>query len=147
MKWLLSLALLAALPVDALGKDDLAKYAGVYNGETHPKRETREQSSDGSTSGTRHRTVTLSLGRDGTATLTQSPDGTHEITSFAHWSHDGDTVKLNFDPIDQQATPPPMSFRLEHKKLTPLVWNHDLWRSLPPPTLHRSGSAGKDNDE
>jgi hypothetical protein len=70
----------------------------------------------------------------------------HEITSFAHWSHDGDLIKLNFDPVDQQPTPAPMSFRLDHKALTPLVWNHDLWRTLPPPALHRSkgNEAGSD---
>jgi hypothetical protein len=145
MKRLLSLALLALLPVVALAKDELSKYAGVYKGETRAKGETREQSQDGNYA-TRHHTITLSLGRDGTATLAQSPDGVHEITSFAHWSHDGDLIKLNFDPVDQQPTPAPMSFRLDHKALTPLVWNHDLWRTLPPPALHRSkgNEAGSD---
>ena len=137
MKRLLCLALLAMLPVVAPAKDELAKYAGVYKGETRAKGETREQSRDG-TYAIRHHTITLSLGRDGTATLTQSPDGVHEITSFAHWSHDGDVINLKFDPVDQQPTPAPMSFRLDHKALTPVVWNHDLWRALPPPALHRS---------
>jgi hypothetical protein len=146
MRRFLSLALLAVLPIAALAKENLAKYAGVYEGETRAKGETRAQSLDGIYA-IRHHTITLSLGRDGTATLTQSPDGVHEITSFAHWSHDGDVIKLNFDPVDQQATPPPMSFRLNHKALTPVVWNHDLWHALPPPTLHRSGNAGKDEDD
>jgi hypothetical protein len=148
MKRLFSIALLAALPVVALAaKDELSKYAGVYKGETRAKGETRRQSTEGPYA-IRHHTITLSLGRDGTATLTQSPDGTHEITSFAHWSHDGDTIKLNFDPVDQQPTPAPMSFRLDHKALTPVVWNHDLWRKLPPPTLHRSREGvGKEDED
>lgn len=136
MKRLLSLALLAALPITALAKDDLSKYAGIYKGETRARGETRDQSRDGAFA-TKHHTMTLSLGADGTATLTQSPDAVNEITSFAHWSHEGDRIKLAFDPIDKQPTPPPMTFRYDHKTLTPVVWNHDLWRSLPPPSMHR----------
>jgi len=136
MKRLLSLALLAVLPltVHAKAKDELSKLAGTYKGETRAKDETRAQSQDG-TYAIRHHTMTLDLGKDGTATLTQSPDGTSEITSFAHWTIQGDTLKLNFDPVDQQPTPTSMTFRYDHKTLTPLVYNHDLWRTIPPPPL------------
>ncbi|HEV3151515.1 MAG TPA: hypothetical protein VGY94_11195 [Acidobacteriaceae bacterium] len=134
MKRLLSLALLAVLPLTALAKDEASKLAGTYKGETRAKDESRGQSQDG-TYAIRHHTMTLDLGKDGTATLTQSPDSISEITSFAHWSLQGDVLKLTFDPVDKQATPAPMTFRYDHKTLTPVVYNHDLWRTLPPPSL------------
>ena len=82
MKRLLSLALLAAMPLTALAKDEASKIAGTYKGETRAKGESRDQSNEG-TYATRHHTMTLDLGKDGTATLTQSPTGADEITSFA----------------------------------------------------------------
>jgi hypothetical protein len=122
MKRLLPLAFLVALPIVAMAKDELSKYTGTYKGESHAS----------------HRqTMTLSLGDDGTATLTQSPDAVHEITSFAHWTIQGDMIRLNFDPVDKQPTPPPMTFRREHKTLTPVVWNHNLWHTAPPPRMKR----------
>jgi hypothetical protein len=136
MKRLFFFALLAALPLTALAKDEMSKIAGTYKGETRAKDETRTQSQDG-TYAMRHHTMTLDLGKDGTATLTQSPDATSEITSFAHWTVQGDTIKLAFDPVDQQSTPAPMTFRYNHKALTAVVYNHDLWRALPPPPLKR----------
>ena len=138
MKRLLSLALLAVLPLTlhAKGKDDQSKLAGTYKGETRAKDETRAQSQDG-TYAIRHHTMTLDLGKDGTATLTQSPTGTGEITSFAHWAMQGDTLKLTFDPVDKQPTPAPMTFRYNHKTLTPVVYDHGLWHTLPPPPLKR----------
>jgi hypothetical protein len=136
MKRLLSLALLAALPLTlhAKEKNEQSKLAGTYKGETRAKDETRAQSQDGAYA-IRHHTMTLDLGKDGTATLSQSPDATTEITSFAHWTLQGDVLKLNFDPVEKQPTPSPITFRYEHKTLTPVVYNHDLWRSLPPPPL------------
>jgi hypothetical protein len=136
MKRLLSLALLAVLPlsVHAKPKNEQSKLAGTYKGETRAKDESRGQSQDG-TYAILHHTMTLDLGKDGTATLTQSPDSTSEITSFARWSLQGDVLKLSFDPVDKQPTPTPITFRLDHKTLTPVVYNHDLWRTLPPPPL------------
>jgi hypothetical protein len=140
MKRLLSLVLLALLPValHAKTKNEQSKIAGTYKGETRAKDETRAQSQDG-TYAIRHHTMALDLGKDGTATLSQSPTGTDEITSFAHWSLEGDTLKLTFDPVDKQPTPAPITFRYDHKTLTPIVYNHDLWRTLaPPPLKHQS---------
>jgi hypothetical protein len=134
MKRLLSLALLAALPLTAFAKNEQSKLAGTYKGETRARDETRGQSQDG-VYAIRHHTMTLDLGKDGSATLTQSPTGADEITSFAHWTLQGDTLKLTFDPVDKQPTPAPISFRYDHKTLTPVVYNHDLWRTLPPPPL------------
>jgi hypothetical protein len=122
MKRLLTLALLVALPIAAMAKEDLSKYTGTYKGATHAAR---------------NRTMTLSLGDDGTATLTQSPDAVNEITSFGRWTHQGDVIKLNFDPVDRQPTPSPMTFQWQHKTLTAVVWNHSLWRSVVPPTMKR----------
>jgi hypothetical protein len=136
MKRLLSLALLAVLPLTlhAKEKNPLAKYAGTYKGETRAQGETRDQSQEG-TYAVRHHTMTLDLGKDGTATLTQSPSGANEITSFAHWTVVGDTVKLTFDPVDKQPTPAPMTFQIEHKTLKPVTYDHALWSKLPPPPL------------
>ena len=138
MKRLLSLALLAALPFTVLAKtkNEQSKLAGTYKGETRAKGETRDQSEDG-TYAIRHHTMALDLGKDGTATLTQSPTGADEITSFAHWTMQGDTLKLTFDPVDKQPTPPPLTVRYNHKTLTPVIYNHDLWHPLPPPPLKR----------
>lgn len=138
MKRLLSLALLAILPLSlhAKPKNEQSKLAGAYKGETRAKDETRAQSQDG-VYAIRHHTMALDLGKDGTATLTQSPTGVEAITSFAHWTLQGDVIKLTFDPVDKQPTPEPITFRYDHKKLTPLVYNHDLWRTLPPPPLKR----------
>jgi hypothetical protein len=105
-----------------MAKEDLSKYTGTYKGETRASRS---------------HTMTLSLGDDGTATLTQSPDAVHEITSFAHWTHQGDMIRLNFDPVDKQPTPPPMTFRWQHKTLTAVVWNHNLWHAVAPPAMKR----------
>ena len=142
---LIPLVLLLACPLVTMAKENLGKYVGIYKGETRARDETREQSREGDYA-IRHHTIALSLGKDGTATLTQSPDGATEITSFAHWSHEGELIKLQFDPVDKQATPPPASFRVSHSTLTPVLYNHDLWRSLPPPPLHRQKARDPGND-
>jgi hypothetical protein len=136
MKRILSLALLTVLPLTAFAKDEISKIAGTYRGETRAKGETRDQSNEGMYV-TRHRTMMVVLGNDGTATLAQSPDAMSEITSFAHWTLQGDTIRLTFDPVDKQLTPAPMTFRYDHKTLTAIAYNHDLWRTLPPPPLKR----------
>ena len=132
MKCLLPLAFLVILPIVALGSEDLSKYAGTYRGETQSFRD---------------RTMTLSLGDDGTATLTQSPDAVNEITSFGRWVRQGDMIMLTLDPAGKQAAPPPMSFRLAHKTLTPVSWNHNLWRTAPPPAMKRMKVKKHDSDD
>jgi hypothetical protein len=132
MKRLLSLAILVVLPMVAMGKEDLSKYSGTY------KSETRSIS---------YLTMTLSLGDDGTATLTQSPDAVNEITSFGRWIRQGDIVRLNFESVGGQPAPAPMSFRLEHKTLTPIMWNHNLWRTGPPPAMKRMKVFKHDPDD
>jgi hypothetical protein len=122
MKRLLPLAFLVILPLVASGNEDLSKYSGTYKGETQSIRDC---------------TMTLSLGDDGTATLTQSPDAVNEITSFGRWVRQGDIIMLTLDPAGKQAALPPMTFRLAGKTLTPVLWNHSLWRSTPPPAMKR----------
>jgi hypothetical protein len=132
MKRLLSLAILVVLPMVAMGKEDPSKYSGTY------KSETRSIS---------YLTMTLSLGDDGTATLTQSPDAVNEITSFGRWIRQGDIIRLNFESVGKQPAPAPMSFRLEHKTLTPIMWNHNLWRTDPPPAMKRMKVFKHDPDD
>ena len=116
------LAFLAILPLVASGNEDLSKYSGTYKAETQSIHD---------------RTMMLSLGDDGTATLTQSPDAVNEITSFGRWVRQGDMIMLTLDPVGSQAAPPPMTFRLDHKTLTPVQWNHSLWHTAPPPAMKR----------
>lgn len=144
MRRVTPLVLLVALPLSAAAKNELAKYAGTYQGETRARGETREQSHDGAFA-TRHHTITLDLGADGSATLTQSPDGTHEMTSFAHWAMRGNVIQLTFD-ADKGPAPAPMTFRCDHKTLVPVTWNHDLWHTLPPPAMKRVKSGQTSND-
>ena len=132
MKRRLPLAFLVILPIVTLGSEDLSKYAGTYKGET-------QSFSD--------RAMTLSLGDDGTATLTQSPDAVNEITSFGRWTRQGDIITLTLDPVGKQAAPPPMTFRLDHKTLTPVSWNHSLWRTAPPPAMKRMKIKKHDSEE
>jgi len=130
--------MLAVVPLTlaAREKNPLHKYAGSYQGETRAVGETRDQSQEGQYS-VRHHTIELDLGGDGTATLTQSPAGTDEITSFAHWSVAGDTLSLTFDPSGTMPAPSPMTFRIRHKTLVPVTYDHSLWPKLPPPPLNR----------
>ena len=133
MKRLLPLAILiVVLPVAAMGKEDLSKYTGTYKGEIRS---------------IRYLTMTLSLGDDGTATLTQSPDAVNEITSFGRWVRQGDIIRLNFESVGKQPAPSPMTFRLEHKTLTPITWNHNLWRTAPPPAMKRMKIIKHDPDD
>ena len=120
----------------AHARDSLAKYAGVYRGETRTKEETREQSRE-SAYALRHHTIALTLGADGTATLTESPDAVSETTRFAYWTYAAEQIQLRFDPLPDGSTPSAESFRIEHHTLVPVQWDHKLWKTLPPPKLQR----------
>jgi hypothetical protein len=144
---LLPLAYVLAAPCLWAG-DSLGKYAGVYHGETRTKEETRAQSSEGAYA-IRHHTITLSLGKDGSATLTESPDAVSETTRFGHWSYAAGLITLRFDPLPDGATqgagqgstqgptPAPETFSVNHHELTPVAWDHQLWKTLPPPKMQR----------
>jgi hypothetical protein len=132
MKRLLLMAFLVILPLVASGNEDLSKYTGTYRGDTQSIGDC---------------TMTLSLGDDGTATLTQSPDAANEITSFGRWVRQGDMILLTLDPAGKQSAPPPMTFRLAHKTLTPVLWNHSLWRTAPPPAMKRLKIKKHDPDD
>ncbi len=126
----------AAWPPSVQARDSLAKYAGVYHGETRTREETRAQSREQEYA-VRHHTITLTLGKDGTATLTESPDAVSETTRFAHWSYADEQITLRFDPLPDGTTPAPESYSVNHHELTPVVWDHHLWKTLPPPKLER----------
>ena len=82
--------------------------------------------------------MTLSLGDDGTATLTQSPDAVNEITSFGRWIRQGDMIKLNFDPVDRQPTPPPDDLSPRAQNTDPRhVESQPLACTAPPPAMKR----------
>jgi hypothetical protein len=130
------LLLVAAWPPRLEARDSLGKYAGVYHGETRTKEETRAQSREPEYA-TRHHTMTLSLGKDGSATLTESPDAVSETTRFAHWSYADGQITLRFDPLPNGTTPAPEVYSVNHHELTPVVWDHQLWKNLPPPKLER----------
>jgi hypothetical protein len=57
------------------------------------------------------------------------------------------TFTLTLDPVGKQAAPPPMTFRLAHKTLTPVSWNHNLWRTAPPPAMKRMKIKKRDPDD
>jgi hypothetical protein len=144
--------------------DSLAKYAGVYHGETRTKEETRAQSNEGAYA-IRHHTITLSLGKDGGATLTESPDAVSETTRFGHWSYAAGLITVRLDPPPDGTTkgptrgptqrsgqegteePTPVTgpatgsatetFSVNHHELTPVTWDHQLWKTLPPPKMQR----------
>ena len=92
-------------------------------------------------------TCALPICDDGTATLTQSPDAANEITSFGRWVRQGDMIMLTLDPVGKEAAPPPMSFRLAGKTLTPVSWNHNLWPTAPPPAMKRMKIKKHDSDD
>ena len=121
--------------------DHPKKYAGLWRGETLSKGETRAEFRDG-TGASRHHTIELSLGPDGSATITQSPDAVSETTTFGHWTASGDQLTLLPDPAPPLAgepsqPPSPMSFTISHGELTPVAWDHTLWKAQGPPKLHR----------
>ena len=118
---------------------ELAKYAGIYTGETRTKTESLTQS-EMQEFALKHHGITLSLGMDGTATVSQSPNGTDEFTSFGHFKVSGGQIVITFDPLpDGKGTPAPMTFSTGHNELTPVTYDHSLWTKLPPPALHRGG--------
>ncbi|MGI8772254.1 MAG: hypothetical protein ACR2JE_12555 [Acidobacteriaceae bacterium] len=133
---LMFVVLAAAFPQNMQARDSLAKYAGVYHGETRTREETRGQSREPEYA-TRHHTITLTLGKDGSATLTESPDAVSETTRFAHWSYADGQITLRFDPLADGTTPAQESYSVNHHELTPVVWDHRLWKTLPPPKLER----------
>ncbi len=136
---------MAAIPLH--GSDHPKKYAGLWKGETYGKGETRADTREGAFAA-RHHTIELSLGPDGTATVTQSPDAVSETTGFAHWNVSGDQLMLVFDvaaaanpavpePNQTSQPTPPLTFAISHGELTPIAWDHSLWKAQGPPKLHR----------
>jgi hypothetical protein len=78
--------------------------------------------------------MSVSLGKDGTATVTADP-GTGSVTAFGHWASEGDQVKVTFNATEDQPAPTPMVFEVTHSKLQPVSWDHQAWGNVPPPTM------------
>jgi hypothetical protein len=44
---------------------------------------------------------------------------------------------VRFDPLPDKSTPAPETFSVNHHELTPVAWDHQLWKTLPPPKMQR----------
>jgi hypothetical protein len=78
--------------------------------------------------------MTVSLGKDGTATVTEDP-GTGSITSFGHWVNDGSQIKVTFNAAAGEPAAPPMVFQSVHNKLQAVTWNREAWGKAQPPAM------------
>jgi hypothetical protein len=119
---------------------ELAKYAGEYSGETRTKTESLSQSETNDFA-TKHHTINVSLGADGSATVSQSPNGDDEVTNFGTFKVSGGQITITFDapPDGKGSTPAPMVLSTGHNELTAVTYDHSLWGKLPPPSMHKGG--------
>jgi hypothetical protein len=85
-------------------------------------------------------TMSVSLGRDGSATVTQDP-GEGSTTLFGHWQDDGHQIKVTFNAIEGRSQEAPMIFEVVHNKLHAVSWNHEAWGSAEPPTMTKGSNA------
>jgi hypothetical protein len=76
-------------------------------------------------------TMSVSLGRDGSATTTQ----------FGHWQDDGRQIKVTFNAIEGEPQQAPMIFEVVHNKLHAISWNHEAWGSAEPPMMSKGSNA------
>lgn len=82
--------------------------------------------------------MTVSLGQDGTATVTGDP-GTGSITSFGHWTGEGNQIKVTFeaDAFSSEPVAAPMVFEIDHNHLKAVSWDHAAWGNTPPPVMSK----------
>lgn len=85
-------------------------------------------------------TMSVSLGRDGSATVTQDP-GNGSITAFGHWQDDGHQIKVTFNAIEGEPQQAPMVFEVVHNKLHAVSWNHEAWGNAEPPLMSKGSNA------
>lgn len=90
-----------------------------------------------------HRVVLLELAKDGTAVLQQNWHGKDPEVWHVHWTRDGKSLSLNFDPVDGRPTPLPATFTLKNNSLIPVKWDSQFLGVLGPPTLMRFNSGNK----
>lgn len=82
-----------------------------------------------------HRVVLLTLAKDNTAVLQQNWQGKDPEVWHVHWSFDGTTLSLTFDPVDGKPTPSPATFTLKNNQLTAVKWDTQYLGILGPPSL------------
>lgn len=90
-----------------------------------------------------HRVVLLELAKDGTAVLQQNWHDKDPETWHVHWTRDGKSLVLNFDPVDGKPTPTPATFTLKNNSLVPVKWDSQFLGVLGPPTLMPFSSGNK----
>jgi hypothetical protein len=82
-----------------------------------------------------HRVILLELAKDGTAILQQNWHEKEPETWHVHWTLNGKSLTLTFDPMDGKPTPSPATFTLKNDSLVPVKWDTQFLGLLGPPTL------------
>lgn len=90
-----------------------------------------------------HRVILLTLAKDGTAVLQQNWHGKDPQVWHVHWTRDGKSLVLNFDPAEGKPTPSPATFALKNNSLVPVKWDSRFLGVLGPPTLMPFSSKNK----
>jgi hypothetical protein len=80
--------------------------------------------------------MTVSLGKDGSATVTEDP-GNGSITAFGHWADDGRQITVTFNATADAPPQPPMVFEPSYNKLRAVTWNHADWGNVNPPVMQK----------
>jgi hypothetical protein len=119
------LALTLVLPLAALADSSTvhSRFAGVYLSRMHSGAQVAPS-------------ISLSLGRDGTATVTEDA-GLGASTLFGHWVASGSQVTVTFDAPDGQTAEPAMVFQPAHDGLQAVTWNHASWGKVEPPPMKK----------
>lgn len=80
------------------------------------------------------RVVLVEFATDGTAVVQQNWVGKDPQTWHAHWTKDGNTVTVKFDPVKDQAAMEALVMTFKHGTLTPTSWD-PVMGVLGPPKL------------
>jgi hypothetical protein len=80
------------------------------------------------------RVVMVEFATDGTVIVQQNWVGKDPQTWHAHWTKDGSTVTVNFDPVKDQAAMEALVMTFKHGTLTPTSWD-PVMGILGPPKL------------
>jgi hypothetical protein len=80
------------------------------------------------------RVVMVEFATDGTVIVQQNWVGKDPQTWHAHWTKDGSTVTVNFDPVKDRAAMEALVMTFKHGTLTPTSWD-PVMGILGPPKL------------
>jgi hypothetical protein len=87
------------------------------------------------------RTVMIEFATDGTAVVQQNWVGKDAQTWHAHWTKDGNTVTVKFDPVKDQAAMEALVMTFKRGTLTPTSWDAVLGVLGPPKLAPFSGKS------